>query len=176
MTEAASTDIKVLGKDSQLGFTEFQFGSFKFRRDEYFAHVAWPKGTRIIEVDRFLRALVRDIGWQFFYGWIFFDDVFGTQNHYGTVDIFAGTYDGGYKAAKTDFMETFPTDKVVTAFDTIARDWISEGYDPLRAPQETGTPLGSKREPRKDALVRGFTPAKRMLGLPGDVTPRSDQT
>lgn len=175
-TAPIAADVKTLGKDAQLGYSEFQFGSFKFRRDEYFAHVTWPKGTRIIEIDRFLRALVRDIGWQFFYGWIFFDDVFGTQNHYGTVDIFAGSYDQGYKAAKTDFMETFPTDKVVTAFDTIARDWISEGYDPLRAPQETGNPLGSKQQPRKDALVRGFTPAKRMLGLPGDVTPRSDAT
>jgi Hydroquinone 1,2-dioxygenase large subunit N-terminal len=176
MSTPASTEIKVIGKDAQLGYTAFQFGGFTFRRDEYFAHIGWPKGTRIIEIDRFLRALVRDIGWQFFYGWIFFDDVFGTQNHYGSVDIFAGTYDGGYKAAKTDFMETFPTDKVVTAFDTIARDWISEGYDPLRAPQETGSPLGTKHDSRKDALVRGFTPAKRMLGLAGDVTPRSDST
>ena len=60
------------------------------------------KGSHIIEIDRFLRATVRDIGWGFFYGWIFFDDVFGTTNHYGTVDVFAGSYDRGCKEAGID--------------------------------------------------------------------------
>src|SRR5215472_2782090 len=96
-----NTEVELIASapDSALGYKSFQFGNFKFERDEYFVHVTWPKGTHTIEVDRFLRAMVRDIGWGFFYGWIFFDDVFGTHNHYGTVDIFAGTYDQGCRAA-----------------------------------------------------------------------------
>ncbi len=127
-----------------------------------------------IEVDRFLRAMVRDIGWGFFYGWIFFDDVFGTQNHYGTVDIFAGTYSKGHRDTGVDFLETFNTDDVRNAFETISVNWINEGYDPLRAPMETGSPLGSKTKEAAGPLIRGFEPARRMMGLPGDVTPRSD--
>ena len=170
------TEIKASAPDPVLGYRSFTFGGFTFSRDEYFVHIKWPKGTHMMEVDRFLRAMVRDIGWGFFYGWIFFDDVFGTHNHYGTVDIYAGSYSAGHKATGVDYLETYPSEQVVRAFETIARDWISEGYDPLTAPLETGSPMGSKRKERKDPLVRGFTPAKRMLGLPGDVQPRSDKT
>ncbi len=118
--------------------------------------------------------MVRDIGWGFFYGWIFFDDVFGTQNHYGTVDIFAGTYSKGHRDTKVDFLETFNTADVREAFETISVNWINEGYDPLRAPMETGSPLGAKTREAKGPLIRGFEPARRMMGLPGDVRPRSD--
>jgi hypothetical protein len=171
-----NTEAKLIASapDAALGYRSFQFGSFKFERDEYFVHITWPRGTHTIEADRFLRAMVRDIGWGFFYGWIFFDDVFGTHNHYGTVDIFAGTYSKGHRTAGVDFLETFPSDSVAAAFEGISRDWISVGYDPLRAPLETGSALGSKREERTDPLIRGFTPARRMLGLQGDVAPRSD--
>ena len=91
--------------DPVLGYRKFQFGSFTFERDAYFVHIRWPKGVHTIEVDRFMRAMVRDIGWGFFYGWIFFDDVFGTHNHYGTVDIFAGSYSKGHRDTKVDFLE-----------------------------------------------------------------------
>jgi len=165
-----------LGTDPDTGYSSFQLGSFTFRRDEYFAHVGWPKGMHTIEVDRFLRAMVRDIGWGFFYGWIFFDDVFGTTNHYGTVDIFAGSYDRGCKEAGIDLLETFPAATVAQAFETIARDWISEGYDPLNAPLETGSPAGPKGKERTDPLVRSFIAADRMLGLEGDKLVRSDET
>ncbi|MDT8398707.1 MAG: hydroxyquinol 1,2-dioxygenase [Pseudomonadales bacterium] len=160
--------------DPVLGYRSFTLGGFTFTRDAYFVHITWPKGTHTIEVDRFLRAMVRDIGWGFFYGWIFFDDVFGTQNHYGTVDIFAGTYSRGHKDTGVDYLETFATNDVREAFETIARDWINEGYDPLSAPLETGSPLGSKTKEATGPLTRGFEPARRMLGLPGDVAPRSD--
>ena len=170
------TDVIASEPDPNLGYRSFKFGSFEFSRDEYFVHIKWPKGTHIMEVDRFLRAMVRDIGWGFFYGWIFFDDVFGTQNHYGTVDIYAGTYNGGHKAKGIDLLETFNAEDVKKAFETISQDWISEGYDPLRAPLETGHPEGPKGKPRTDPLVRGFTPAKRMLGLEGDNPVRSDDT
>ena len=162
--------------DPVLGYRSFQFGGFTFTRDAYFVHVHWPKGTHTIEVDRFLRAMVRDIGWGFFYGWIFFDDVFGTQNHYGTVDIYAGTYSKGHRDTGVDYLETFNTDDVRVAFETISKNWINEGYDPLSAPLETGSPLGAKQQEASGPLIRGFEPARRMLGLPGDVQPRSDET
>ena len=170
------TEIQASEPDPILGYRSFTFGGFTFSRDEYFVHIKWPKGSHTMEADRFLRALVRDIGWGFFYGWIFFDDIFGTQNHYGTVDIYAGAYDAGCKAAGIDYLETYSSQEVVKAFQTIAQDWVNEGYDPLRAPLETGSPLGSKGAERSDPLVRGFTPASRMLGLEGDVSPRSDAT
>lgn len=164
------------GTDPDTGYSSFRLGSFTFRRDEYFAHVGWPKGSHIIEVDRFLRAMVRDIGWGFFYGWIFFDDLFGTTNHYGTVDIFAGAYDRASREAGIDWLETFPAEAVREAFEAISQDWISEGYDPLNAPLETGSPIGPKGKPRTDPLVRSFIAADRMLGLPGDKPVRSDAT
>lgn len=164
------------GTDPDTGYDSFRLGGFEFRRDEYFAHIQWPKGTHIIEIDRFLRAMVRDIGWGFFYGWIFFDDIFGTTNHYGTVDVFAGAYDKGYKDQGLDYLETFPAETVREAFETISRNWINEGYDPLSAPLETGSPLGSKTTERTDELVRGFAAATRMLGLEGEPPVRSDAT
>ena len=119
--------IEMAGTDPETGYSSFKLGSFEFRRDEYFAHVTWPKGSHIMEIDRFLRAMVRDIGWGFFYGWIFFDDIFGTTNHYGTVDVFAGAYDRGCKEAGIDWLETFSAEAVSEAFTTIRQDWMSEG-------------------------------------------------
>ena len=174
--DVQSAKIVATGTDPDTGYDSFRLGGFEFRRDEYFAHIEWPKGSHIIEIDRFLRAMVRDIGWGFFYGWIFFDDIFGTTNHYGTVDLFAGAYDKGYKDQGLDHLETFPTEVVKEAFETISRNWINEGYDPLSAPLETGSPLGSKTTERTDELVRGFAAATRMLGLEGEPPARSDAT
>ena len=167
--------VEMTGTDPDTGYSSFRLGSFEFRRDEYFAHVTWPRGSHIMEIDRFLRAMVRDIGWGFFYGWIFFDDIFGTTNHYGTVDIFAGSYDAGYKTKGLDHLETFPAEVVAEAFETISRDWISEGYDPLNAPLETGTPIGPKGKPKEGELLRSFIAADRMLGLPGDKSVRTEE-
>ncbi len=166
----------VASEPNKQGYRSFTFDAFKFSRDEYFVHITWPKGKHTMEVDRFLRAMVRDIGWGFFYGWIFFDDIFGTTNHYGTVDIYAGAYDNGCKAAGIDFIQTYTAESVSKAFEVISRDWISEGYDPLRAPLETGSPMGSKGKPMTGPLLRNFNPASRMLGLPGDQPVRSDDT
>ena len=171
-----SATVTATGTDADTGYDSFRLGGFEFRRDEYFAHIEWPKGSHIIEIDRFLRAMVRDIGWGFFYGWIFFDDIFGTTNHYGTVDMFAGAYDRGYKDQGLDYLETFPAEVVKEAFETISRNWINEGYDPLNAPLETGSPLGPKTTERTDELVRGFAAATRMLGLEGEPPVRSDAT
>ena len=60
-----------------------------------------------MQVDAFLRALQRDVAWNFFYGTVNFDAVFGTMNHYGTVDMFAGRYNDAYRKAELDYLETF---------------------------------------------------------------------
>ena len=55
--------------------SEFTLGGFHFRRDEYFAHITWPTGSHVMSVDTFLRALQRDVAWDFFYGTVNFDGV-----------------------------------------------------------------------------------------------------
>ena len=47
--------------------------------------------SHTMDVGNFLRALMRDVAWGFFYGWVNFDHVIGTTNHYKTVDLYAGT-------------------------------------------------------------------------------------
>ena len=76
---------------NQFGYRSFALGVFKFERDEYFAHINWPGGSHTMSVETFLRALIRDLAWNFFYGMVNFDHVFGTTNHYGNVDVFTAT-------------------------------------------------------------------------------------
>ena len=95
---------------NEAGYRSFRLGSFTFSRDEYFAHVEWlSKGTKFhtLPADVFLRALMRDVAWGFFYGTVNFDDVFGTRNHYGQVEFFAGCYHPTYKSQGLDHLETF---------------------------------------------------------------------
>ena len=58
--------------DKVTGYRSFRIGGFEFQRDEYFARISWPaKDTRIshlMPVDAFLRAIMRDVAWGFFYG------------------------------------------------------------------------------------------------------------
>ena len=89
--------------DNETGYRSFKAGSFEFRRDEYFAHITWPKGRHVMAVDVFLRALMRDVAWGFFYGTVNFDPVFGTTNLYGQVDMFAGRYNDAYREGGTDW-------------------------------------------------------------------------
>ena len=162
------------GPDNYTGYRSFSAGSFNFRRDEYFAHVEWPKGRHIIPIDAFLRALMRDVAWNFFYGTVNFDGVFGTTNHYGTVEMFAGVYNEAYRKARLDFLETFKSDALMQTFKAMISDWTNQGYDPFAAPGETGAPWGRKHGANDSAVLRQRVTAQRMVGLPGDAPMRTD--
>ena len=86
-----TSSLKMKVDSTVTGFKVFTIGNFRFERCEYFAYIHWPTGSHMMPVDAFLRALMRDIAWGFFYGTVNFDNVVGTTNHYGTVDLFAGT-------------------------------------------------------------------------------------
>ncbi|WP_225154877.1 hypothetical protein, partial [Bradyrhizobium sp. NBAIM08] len=96
---------------NEAGYRSFSLGSFTFSRDEYFAHVEWvSNGTKLshtMSADVFLRAMMRDVAWGFFYGTVNFDDIFGTRNRYGQVEFFAGCYHPTYKSQGLDHLEIF---------------------------------------------------------------------
>ena len=162
--------------DNYTGYKSFQAGSFSFRRDEYFAHITWPKGRHQLAVDAFLRALMRDVAWNFFYGTVNFDHVFGTTNLYGQVEMFAGSYNDAYKNGGIDHLETFESEELMAVFKEMIADWTNEEYDPFAAPQETKDPWGRKHGENMDAVSRLRVTAKRMVGLPGDAEIRTDET
>ncbi|MGV8511486.1 hydroxyquinol 1,2-dioxygenase, partial [Pseudomonas aeruginosa] len=99
----ASDEVEAARPDPVTGYSSFRLGAFTLSRDEYFARVEWPaKGqprSHLIPVDAFLRAMMRDVAWGFFYGWVNFDHVIGTRNHYGKVDLYAGTFNGVLREA-----------------------------------------------------------------------------
>src|SRR5579872_5754681 len=95
---------------NDFGYRNFALGGFKFERDEYFANITWPGGSHSMPVDLFLRAMVRDLAWSFFYGTVNFDNVFGTTNHYGHVDVFVGLYNAGYRKQNRHRVENFKTE------------------------------------------------------------------
>ena len=159
---------------NEFGYRSFRLGGFKFRRDEYFAHIEWPGGSHTTPVDKFLKALMRDVAWNFFYGIVNFDEVFGTLNHYGTVEVYAGLYNGGYRAQNKHYVETFNSDETRALFETMLHDWTNEGFDPFAAPEETGNPFGPKRGSNLRAVERTRVVAKRMVGLKDDSPLRSD--
>jgi hypothetical protein len=156
------------------GYRRFSLGEFTFERDEFFAHITWPTGSHVMSIDAFLRALQRDVAWNFFYGIVNFDGVFGTVNHYGTVDIFAGRYNEAFRKAELDHMENVETDDIRGVFENILDDWTNEGFDPFASPSETGTAFGEKNGSNSDAVRRVRVEAKRMVGLPGDEPIRDD--
>src|SRR5687767_9699106 len=126
------------------GYREFDLGEFHFRRDEYFGYLTWPTGSHIMSIDAFLRALQRDVAWDFFYGTVNFDGVFGTVNHYGTVDIFAGRYNEAYRKAELDYAENIETPRIRETFASILDDWTNDTFDPFASPHETGPAFGVK--------------------------------
>jgi hypothetical protein len=167
---------RVLAPDNVNGYQAFEAGSFSFRRDEYFARIAWPTGSHVVPIDYFLRALMRDVAWGFFYGTVNFDSVFGTTNHYGEVTMFAGLYNDAFRNAGRDFSERFSSDALMAIFKAMISDWTNAGYDPFAAPMETGAPWGPKQGANDAAVTRARVTAKRMVGLPGDTPIRTDES
>ncbi|MEM9514064.1 MAG: hydroxyquinol 1,2-dioxygenase [Actinomycetota bacterium] len=161
---------------NEAGYETFTIGGFTFRRDEYFATIEWPTGNHQIAIDEFLRSAQRDVAWGFFYGIVNFDDVFGTMNHYGNVDMFAGRFNDAYRKAEVDYNENFEHDELLATFKAILEDWTNEGYDPFAAPLETGTAFGPNSGGNSEAINRKRVVADRMVGVPGDEPLRSDDT
>jgi hypothetical protein len=170
-----TTDVKSTDPNHE-GYREFDLGSFHFRRDEYFSHITWPTGQHVMSIDGFLRALQRDVAWDFFYGTVNFDHVFGTVNHYGTVDMFAGRYNDAYRKAELDHTENFETPLIRETFKAMLDDWTNEGFDPFASPAETDKPFGSKHGSNTEAITRHRVTASRMVGVPGDEQIRTDTT
>ena len=165
--------------DATLGYKSFTLGSFAFRRDEYFVHIAWKTRdgrplSHTMDAAAFLRALMRDVAWGFFYGGVNFDAVFGTTNHYKTVDMYAGSYNETMKSAGVDLLENFPTEQIAATFAAMLDDWTNEGFDPFAAPQETGSAYGRRRGNNTQAITRARELAKRCVGLKDDLALRSD--
>jgi Hydroquinone 1,2-dioxygenase large subunit N-terminal len=157
------------------GYHAFALGEFSFRRDEYFVYIGWPTGSHVMSADAFLRALQRDVAWDFFYGIVNFDGVFGTVNHYGTVDIFAGRYNDSYRKAELDYSENVETPIIRETFKAILSDWTNQAFDPFASPHETGSAFGVKNGDNDAAVTRQRVAADRMVGLPGDQQPRTDE-
>jgi hypothetical protein len=164
------------GEVNEHGYRTFELGEFRFSRDEYFAHITWPTGSHTISVDRLLRAVQRDVAWQFFYGVVNFDEVIGTINHYGNVDLFAGTFNDAYRRAELDHLENFEHEEIYGTFRAMLDEWTNEGFDPFAAPEETGTAWGDKRGSNTDAITRPRVTASRMVGVAGDEPIRTDAT
>jgi len=158
--------------DRVTGYRCFHLGSFAFSRDAYFVTIKWPaKGetrSHQLPADAFLRALMRDVAWGFFYGWVNFDEVLGTRNHYGRVDLYAGAYNDSLKKAGVDYTEQFATPVITATFKAILADWVNEGFDPFAAPEETGSAFGFKHGDNMAAIERFRIATKRMPGMDGD--------
>jgi Hydroquinone 1,2-dioxygenase large subunit N-terminal len=172
--ETRATPEVQASKPNDHGYQAFTLGEFQFSRDEYFVYVKWPTGSHVMSADAFLRALQRDVAWDFFYGIVNFDGVVGTMNHYGTVDLFAGRYNDSYRKAELDHVENFGTPKIRETFKSMLDDWTNKTFDPFASPFETGTAFGAKNGENRAAINRHRVTAKRMVGVPGDEQIRSD--
>ena len=156
------------------GYRSFSLGELTFSRDEYFVYIKWPTGRHVMSVDGFLRALQRDVAWEFFYGIVNFDGVIGTVNHYGTVDLFAGRYNDAFRKAELDHVENFDTAVIKATFKAMLDDWTNAAFDPFASPHETGGAFGPKNGDNRAAINRRRVAARRMVGVPGDEALRSD--
>lgn len=170
----AARDDTALRND--LGYQSFSAGKLRFERDEYFAHIYYPMGRHVMAIDAYLRALMRDVAWGFFYGTVNFDHVMGTINHYGTVDLFLGLNNPAYRKSNRAYIERFDSSDLREVFVAMLEDWTNEGFDPFAAPAETGTPFGPKRGSNSSAVGRQRVVADRMVGLPGDTPLRTDES
>ncbi len=170
---AATTDVAA-ERSAALGYKSFEIGQFSFTRDEYFVHVHYPGGRHVLPIEEFLRALMRDVAWGFFYSTVNFDNVFGTVNHYGTVEMYVGLFNQGYRESGRHYVETFASKDLMSVFEAMLADWTNEGFDPFAAPDETGRAFGPKRGSNLAAVKRQRVVAKRMVGADGDTPRRTD--
>ncbi len=176
MTIAERVEPQVQASEvGEHGYRAFSLGEFRFSRDEYFVYVDWPTGKHVMSADTFLKALQRDVAWQFFYGIVNFDGVVGTVNHYGTVDLFAGRYNDAYRKAELDHLENFETPLIKATFEAMLDDWTNDGFDPFAAPTETGSAFGNKHGDNRAAITRHRVTAARMVGVQGDEGLRNDE-
>jgi len=174
------TQVRATAPHAVLGYKDFSLGAFSFHRDEYFVHVGWTTRdgramSHTLDAGDFLRALMRDVAWGFFYGWVNFDEVIGTVNHYQSVDLYAGSFNGTMKEAGIDRLENFPTEQIRATFEAMLDDWTNAGFDPFAAPQETGSPHGRKNGSNTAKITRARELAKRCVGLKDDLSLRSDE-
>lgn len=173
------SNVQASAPHPQTGYKSFELGRFSFSRDEYFVTISWPareaKLSHTMPVDAFLKALMRDVSWGFFYGWVNFDAVLGTRNRYGSVELYAGRYNDSYHDSGLDYVETFETPHILDTFKAALRDWTNAGFDPFAAPAETGTTVfGKKNGDNIAAIERSRETCRRMPGLPNDASLRSD--
>lgn len=171
--------IQASAPSNETGYRTFRLGGYTFRRDEYFAHIDWEakgrKLTHVMSADAFLSAMMRDVAWGFFYGWVNFDAVIGTRNLYGRVELYAGRYHSAYLDNGLAVTETFDTPEILATFKAMLADWTNEGFDPFAAPEETGKSwIGRKHGNNMAAIERQRQACKRMPGLPGDAELRTD--
>ncbi|HZA20664.1 MAG TPA: hydroxyquinol 1,2-dioxygenase [Actinomycetota bacterium] len=177
MAVEATQDVQIdASKPNEFGYRSFNLGEFEFSRNEYFVYVTWPTGRHVASADAFLKALQRDVAWDFFYGIVNFDGVIGTVNHYGTVDLFAGRYNDSYRKSELDHLENFDTPLIRETFKSMLDDWTNEGFDPFASPTETGSAFGPKQGENRRAITRHRVAAQRMVGVPGDEQVRSDES
>ena len=175
MAIATHPEVRASEEPNAHGYRSFRLGEFEFSRDEYFVYVNWPTGSHVMSADAFLRALQRDVAWNFFYGIVNFDGVVGTMNHYGTVDLFAGRYNDAYRKAELDHVENFETPLIRGTFEAMLADWTNAGFDPFAAPEETGTAFGVKNGDNLQAIGRHRVTARRMVSCEADEPVRSDE-
>ena len=162
------------------GYKTFSLGEFTFVRDEYFVTISWPVKTgrqsHTMSVDAFLRALMRDVAWGFFYGVVNFDHVFGTRNLYGKVEFFGGRLNEHYHSAGLSYVEVFDSPVAMKRIKEILADWVNEGFDPFAAPMETGdAAFGEKHGDNLKAIDRFRVATKRMPGIEGDSPLRAEE-
>src|SRR5713101_3955190 len=160
------------GRANDLGYKTFRLGGYEFELNAYFTIVRYPGGEYHIPVGEFMRAVQRDIGWNFFYGMVKFDEVFGTFNFYEKgVDMFLGKYNDAWQKSGKHYSEMFPNEKISATFKAILEDWVPPDFNPWAAPRETGSPFGRKRGGPHPAIFR-----KRIVTTTMIKTQRTDDT
>jgi hypothetical protein len=165
---------------AKASYQDFQLGQFQFSRNEYFVTITWPAaGKQMVHTmaaDAFLKALMRDVAWGFFYGWVNFDNVFGTRNLYGEVEVYGGRYNADFHEAGLDYVEKFDSAQAMATCKAILANWTNAEFDPFAAPDETGSAYGQKNGDNRAAIERQRETARRMIGAAGDAPMRSDAT